>query len=60
MVTRAKNPTNQEKVVQLREAMAEMLVEILRRGFHGTAGVEVYVQDGTIQKMVRRIEKVEK
>ena len=44
----------------LRAALAEMLVEILRRGFHGTAGIELSVQDGTIQHIRRRIERVER
>jgi hypothetical protein len=60
MVTQSKSPTNEQKVSQLRAAMAEMLVEILRRGFHGTAGIELRVQDGTIQNIRRRIERIER
>jgi hypothetical protein len=60
MVTQARTPTNEQKVSQLREALAEILVEILRRGFHGTAAVELRVQDGTIQNIRRRIERIEK
>jgi hypothetical protein len=60
MVTQTGTPTNQQKVSQLRAALAEMLIEILRRGFHGTAGIELRVQDGTIQHIRRRIERIEK
>jgi len=60
MVTRNTSPTNEQKVSQLRAALAEMLVEILRRGFHGTAGIELRVQDGTIQNIRRRIERLER
>ncbi|HLA83841.1 MAG TPA: hypothetical protein VJL29_03525 [Thermoguttaceae bacterium] len=60
MVTQCKTPANQEKVSQLRAAMAEVLIEVLRRGFHGTAGIELCVQDGTIQHIRRRIERVER
>ena len=51
MMTHTKTPTNQQKVSQLRDAMAEILIETLRCGFHGTAGIEVNVQDGTIQSI---------
>jgi hypothetical protein len=60
MVTQGKTPANQQKVSQLRAAIAEILVEVLRRGFHGTAGIELCVQDGTIQKIRRRIERIER
>jgi len=60
MVTQAKTSTNQQKVSQLRAVLAEILVEILRRGFHGTAGIELRVQDGTIQHIRRRIERIER
>ncbi|MBN2216566.1 MAG: hypothetical protein JW719_04235 [Pirellulales bacterium] len=60
MVTRIKSPTNEQKVLQVRAALAEMLVEILRQGFHGTAGIELCVQDGTIQHIRRRIERIER
>ena len=58
MMTLTKTPANQEKVSQLREALAEMLAEALQRGFHGTAGIEVNVQDGTIQTIRHRIERI--
>jgi len=60
MITRGGTPTNEQKVSQLRAALAELLVEILRRGFHGTAGIELRVQDGTIQNIRRRIERIER
>jgi hypothetical protein len=51
---------NQKKVVQLEVALSELLAVALRRGFYGTAGVEVTVQDGTIQNIARRMERIEK
>ena len=60
MMTHTKTPANQQKVSQLRAALAEVLAETLRRGFHGTAGIEVSVQDGTIQWIRRRVERIEK
>ncbi len=47
-------------MAQLERAMAEILTETLRRGFHGTASLEMAVQDGTIQHIRRRVERVEK
>ena len=52
--------TNAKKVAQLQQAMAEILAEALRRGFFGTAAVEFSVQDGTIQNIRRKVERVEK
>jgi hypothetical protein len=60
MMTVTKAPTNQQKVRRLEAVLGEMLAEVLRRGFHGTAAVEVSVQDGTIQHIRRRVERVER
>ena len=51
---------NQTKVAQLERAMAEILAETLRHGFHGTASLELAVQDGTIQHIRRKVERIEK
>ncbi len=56
----APTPTNAKQVARLQEAVAELLAEALRRGFFGTAAVELSVQDGTIQHIRRRVERVEK
>lgn len=53
-------PVNQQKIALLRKALDEILVESLQRGFHGTAGVELCVQDGTIQHIRRKVERIEK
>ena len=37
-----------------------MLAATLKRGFFGTAAVEVCVQDGTIQHIRRKVEQIEK
>jgi hypothetical protein len=60
MTPLSETPVNQAKVVLLRKALDELLVLTLRRGFHGTAGVEFCVQDGTIQHLRRRMERIEK
>jgi hypothetical protein len=51
---------NAVRVEQLQKAWAEILAEVLRRGFFGTAEVEVHVQDGSIQCIRRKIEQIEK
>jgi hypothetical protein len=53
-------PGNAKKVAQLQSIVAEMLAEALRRGFFGTAAVELSVQDGTIQHIRRTVERVER
>jgi hypothetical protein len=51
---------NVQKVSQLEKALAEMLAEVLRRGFFGNAEIQVSIQDGTIQHIRRKVERVEK
>jgi hypothetical protein len=53
-------PANAKKVAQLERALAELLAATLKRGFFGTAAVEVSVQDGTIQYIRRKVEQIEK
>ena len=60
MMTLTETSGNQKKMAQLKSALGEMLAEILRRGFHGTAAVEVSVQDGTIQSIRRTVERIER
>lgn len=60
MTTPRQSPTNATKVAQLQAAMAEVLAESLRRGFFGTVAIELSVQDGTIQHIRRRMDRIEK
>jgi len=60
MTTARQSPTNATKVAQLQTAMAEILAEALRRGFFGTVAIELSVQDGTIQHIRRRMDRIEK
>jgi len=59
-ITLNHTPSNQEKMALLKAALGEILAEVLRRGFHGTAAIEVSVQDGTIQHIRRKVERIEK
>jgi len=60
MMTPTKSPVNEKRLTQLQTAWAELLAEALRRGFFGTAAVELSVQDGTIQHIRRTVERIEK
>ena len=60
MITHGITHGNAQKVAQLQSIMAEVLAEALRRGFFGTAAVEVSVQDGTIQHIRRTVERIER
>ena len=61
MITPVKKPpANERMIVLLREAMAEILAEALKRGYHGTVGIELSVQDGTIQHVRRSLERIER
>jgi len=60
MITHADTTGNAKKVAQLQAALAEMLADSLRRGFFGTAAIELSIQDGTIQHIRRRLERIDK
>jgi len=60
MITLVATTANEKKVEQLQHALAEILADVQRRGFHGTAGVELSIQDGTIQHIRRRLERIER
>jgi len=60
MMTHGTTTGNAKKVAQLQTILAEMLAESLRRGFFGTTAVELSVQDGTIQHIRRKVERIEK
>ena len=53
-------PANKAKLAQLERAMSNLLAEVLSHGFHGSAGVELIVQDGTIQTIRRKLERIER
>jgi hypothetical protein len=54
------SPGNREKVTQLEALLAELLIEVLRRGFYGRVAIELAIQDGVIQHIRRTLEKLEK
>ena len=59
-MTHGTTAVNQRKVAQLQEAVGELLAQVLQRGFFGSAGVELSVQDGTIQTIRRKMERIER
>jgi hypothetical protein len=60
MMTHNTTPTNQRKVAQLQEAVGQLLAQVLQRGFFGSAGVELSIQNGTIQTIRRKMERIER
>ncbi len=51
---------NAKKLAELKQAVSEIVAEATRRGFHGKACVGVKVQDGTIQQIIRTVERVDR
>jgi hypothetical protein len=51
---------NQNKVSRLADAWQQLLEETLRRGFHGTASIEIKINDGVVQHIRRKVERMEK
>jgi hypothetical protein len=60
MMTNGTTAGNAKKTAQVQAALAELLAEALRRGFFGTAAVELSIQDGTIQHIRRKVDRIEK
>ena len=61
MISQSKTqPANERMIGLLRAALAEILAEALQGGYYGTAGIELSVQDGTIQHIRRSMEKIER
>jgi hypothetical protein len=60
MMTLSKTTGNEAKIDQLRTMLAAVLAEVLQRGFYGTAAVELRIADGTIQRIARRTERIER
>ena len=59
-MTHATTPVNQQKVAQLQEAVGQLLAQVLKEGVFGSAGVELSIQDGTIQTIRRKTEQIER
>jgi len=51
---------NQTKLTRARAAYEELVAEVLRSGFHGRAVLELVIGDGTIQRIGRTVERIEK
>ena len=60
MTTANTTSVNRGKIAQAAEAWQRVLDETLQRGFHGTANIEISIQDGTIQHIRRRVEQIER
>jgi hypothetical protein len=54
------SPANLTRISRLDDVWQKLLDEALERGFHGTVSVELLVADGTIQRITRTIQRVEK
>jgi hypothetical protein len=60
MITQRHTTTNEQKLSRACDVFREVMLQVLTRGFSGTAAVEIAVQDGTIQHIRRSVESIEK
>ncbi len=60
MIKPCHTPANELKQSRAVDVWRETLVEVARRGFYGTAGIEISVQDGTIQTIRRIVDQIER
>ena len=55
MTDRKTTGTNQAKLSRVWDALDSLLRQVLKQGFHGTAAIELTIQDGTIQRLNKRL-----
>ena len=60
MMTLENTAANKSKVLRAETAWSKLLGEVLKRGFYGTATLELSIQDGTIQHIRHKVEAIEK
>ena len=60
MATLDSTSGNSRKAKHLTTILTEVLAEVLQRDFFGTASIEISIQDGTIQNIRRRVERIER
>lgn len=58
MHAKLENPNEASKAEQATEAFARLLADASRRGFYGTAGLTLSIQDGYIQHIRVALEKM--
>jgi hypothetical protein len=51
-------PANLKKIAELNSLLSDALKEMLRQGFHGKCRAKLSVQDGTIQHVRVRVERI--
>lgn len=51
---------NRMRIGRAKALMEEMLRTSLRRGYFGTAAIEVRIADGTVQQVTQRLERVDR
>jgi hypothetical protein len=54
------SPVNLAKIERANRLWKAIFDEVLLRGYHGRASIEMTITDGTIQRIARNIERVEK
>ncbi len=59
-IPRETTAANARRIRQLREAMEEILVAALKRNCFGSGVLEFTVQDGTIQEVRQRLERIDR
>ena len=60
MQTTSTKSTRSKNFPLAQAAFAQVIAEVSRRGFHGTAGLTLSVQDGHIQHVKVNVEKMMK
>ncbi len=60
MTSKRHSPANRTQVARTHAIWDALLEEVLQCGIHGYARLELTITDGTIQRIVRTVEKIEK
>jgi hypothetical protein len=60
MKSMRQSTANQAKLARVAAAFERLMDEVLADGFHGIARLELLIADGTIQRISRTVERIDK
>lgn len=60
MIQKRPPTTNASKLLLAKESLQALLDQATRPGFHGSVSIEVAVQDGILQHVRKRLERLER
>jgi len=57
MVSMELSPRNKQKTVEAHKVLADLLGQVLKKEYHGSASIEIVIHEGSIQGITGRTEQ---